>query len=347
MAASPADERGEATAAAPDTGTTEATATPTSQSASAGTAAAPNTGTTADDVLHASVPTAAKGQPATEDKVKALHDKLAYVQPKADAFEKTMARMKERYPDDFDEDGNLVEGAAHAAPRDQSVLHASAPAGAPEATARPEGKQFGFDALHVDSGQARLEQMNAKAMAAIYEDENVVGPVRAILLDTLAEMGVTPQTIQAMSQGGRGGLDETQLRELTTDITRQQIQSHQQWQKQWRGQVEACKATYPGLLSKLIDWPDTPKQTIEDALERICQETGEANPHFALLKHATTAPVANQLLVERRAKELAAKMIASGQGMQLMPAGGGFPGPQRAGTNEIESIGGSTEPLKR
>jgi len=274
-----------------------------------------------------------------------LRDKLGHVQPAHDTLAHMAKQMRERYPNDFDDKGNLVEKAAT---EYEPVLHAGRPAGGPAAApnAAETGRRFGFDALQVDPEEARLGDLNARALAELYENENLVGPVRTIVMDAMAQMGLTPGLLQQMSQGG-GGMDETQWRETATEVSRQQILAHQDWQAKWNDQVAACKTAFPDLLGKLIDWPDTPKMTIEKALSRICKETGEENPHWALLKHKVTGPVANQMLINQKAQELAAQMIAKGAGMQLTPGGAGFPGPATAGSNDIEDIGGSREPLRR
>ena len=349
MADGAEDDRGTQAGGDPGGGATDAGAGAAAQSADGGTAAAPaDAGTTEAPVLNLGGPAEPKGDAGADDATARLQDKVKYLQPRADkaaAMETALGHIQKSHPEYFDGEGKYV-GEQAAATGDDGVLNLGGPsadAGAPEPAAEA-GQGSGIAPVRYDGSQAGWQKLNDDGYAAIAEGQNVVGPVVGIVEALFRSHGVD---ISKLAQAGRGGMTEDQVDQRIAAGVRSGVVAYDQEVTGFEDRVSAMNDAYGApFIAQTVKFSDSAPMTMEKALGRLCAETGERDPYFAVLKHPMSGPAAHAALVQQQANVVAADMVRRGAGQQLMPGGGGLPmGATPA--DDFKTFGGGRKPLKR
>jgi hypothetical protein len=350
MADDAADDRGAQAGGDPDGGATDAGTDAAAQSADGGTAAAPaDAGTTEAPVLDLGGSAEPKGDAGADDETARLRDKLGHVQPAHDAMATSLKHIQKLHPEYFDDQGKYVgEQPAAAAAGEDGVLQLGGPAAdAGQADAEPEagaGRRDGIAPLRYDGAQAGWEKLDTDAYRAIAEDQNVVGPVVGIIDAYFRSQGVD---ISKLAQAGRGGMTPEQMQEMIATGARREVIAYDQEVTGFDDRVAAMSDHYGAeFLGQAVKFTDGPKTTLEKALGRLCQETGESDPFFAVLKHPLCGPAARAALFAQHDAAVAAEALRTGSGRQLMPGGGGLPvgAPPK---DDFKEFGGGHAPLER
>ena len=347
MADGAEDDRGTQAGGDPGGGATDAGAGAAAQSADGGTAAAPaEAGTTEAQVLDMGGSAEPKGDAGADDETARLRDKLKQVQPRHDAMATSMKHVRELHPELFDGEGNFT-GKPAAGATDDGVLNMGGPtadAGQAAAPATETRQRGGIEPVRYDGAQAGWQQLNDESYSQIAEGQNVVGPVVGIIDAYLQSKGVD---LDQLARAGTGGMTEEQVSRMIATGARSEVVAYDREVTGFEDRVSAMGEQFgPEFLAMSVKFSDSPQMSMEKSLGRICQETGERDPYFAVLKHPKCGPAAHAALVQRQAQAMADDMVRRGAGPQLMPGGSGLPGGLPP-TDDFKSFGGGHKPLKR